>query len=83
VNKDVKDVSQCLVFSPLSVLKGVFVYLSLIDKQGGGIHTEEEFNPWIRVCVFFFTGQMIVNIVLVFTVKIFSQGLILYLEIGY
>jgi hypothetical protein len=25
------------------------VYVSFVVNQGGGIHAEEEFNPWIRV----------------------------------
>ena len=58
------------------------MYLSLVSNQGGGIHTEEEFNPCIRVNGFIITGQMIVNFVLDFAVKICS-GLILYLEFGY
>ena len=72
---------SCLL-SPLSVLKGGYVYLSLVDNQVGGIHVEEDFNPLIRVCCLFSPGKMIVNFVLTFTVKICSD-LILYLEIGY
>ena len=31
--------------------------IALKTDQGGGIHTEEEFNPWIRVCCLFSPGK--------------------------
>ena len=51
MNKDLNDASQRLtsLLSPLSALKGGYVYLSLEANQGEGIHAEEEFNPCIRV----------------------------------
>ena len=29
------------------------MYLSLVASQGVGIYAEEEFNPWIRVTVYY------------------------------
>jgi hypothetical protein len=44
-------------FSPLSALRGGYVYHSLVISQGGGIHVEEEFNPCIRVRCLFSPGK--------------------------
>jgi hypothetical protein len=47
------------VLSSLSsvTVKGGYVYLSLVASQGGGIHTEEEFDLWIRVNGLFSPGK--------------------------
>ncbi len=42
------------------------MYLSLVASQGGGIHSEEEFDLWIRVNGLFSPRQMIGNFVLAF-----------------
>ncbi len=58
------------------------MYLSLVTSQGGGIHSEEEFHPFIRVCFLFSPGndnKFCPNSS--FIVKNYSR-LILYLEIG-
>ncbi len=57
VNKDLNNVSHRLVFSLLSVRSKVVMCISLVVSQGGGIHAEEEFNPWIRVCCSFSPGK--------------------------
>ena len=38
------------------------MYLSLVASQEGGIHVEEEFNPWVRVNGIFsqMTGNFVV-----------------------
>ena len=49
------------------------MHLSLGVSQGGGIHTEEEFDLWIHVNGLFSPSQMIGNFVLTFIVKICSS----------
>jgi len=75
--------TSLIVLSSLSfVYTQRWLRASLLGSQGGGIQVEEEFNPCIRVNGLLSPAKMIVNFVLVYTVKICS-GLILYLEIGY
>jgi hypothetical protein len=35
----------------------VSLWVLVLGNQGGGIHTEEDFNPWIRVCCLFSPGK--------------------------